>query len=88
MFEYDPNKSLSNFKKHGIDFEKAQQLWNGATASFHLPHTEESRMLVVGQIGEQFWSAIITLRNENIRIISVRRSRQNEKEIWQLHHQP
>jgi len=26
-FEYDPNKSITNMEKHGIDFEEAQALW-------------------------------------------------------------
>lgn len=26
-FEYDPEKSLQNKQKHGIDFEEAQMLW-------------------------------------------------------------
>jgi uncharacterized protein len=27
VFEYDPNKSAENKRKHGIDFEDAQRLW-------------------------------------------------------------
>jgi len=27
-FEYDNKKSTSNLKKHGIDFVRAQELWN------------------------------------------------------------
>ena len=27
-FEYDPDKSKANAKKHGIDFEQATRLWN------------------------------------------------------------
>ena len=35
----------------------------------------EPRYLVVGQIGQSVWAAIITYRGENIRIISIRRAR-------------
>ena len=26
-FEYDPDKSVENKRKHGIDFDEAQALW-------------------------------------------------------------
>jgi len=29
-FEYDPDKSAENKRKHGIDFEAAQRLWADA----------------------------------------------------------
>jgi len=29
-FEYDPDKSAENKRKHGIDFELAQRLWADA----------------------------------------------------------
>jgi hypothetical protein len=29
-FEYDPDKSAENKRKHGIDFEVAQRLWADA----------------------------------------------------------
>lgn len=37
--------------------------------------TGEPRFLVIGTIGEKHWSAVITYRNEKVRVISVRRSR-------------
>jgi len=37
--------------------------------------------MVVGCIGEKHWSAVVTCRQENIRIISVRRSRQVVKRV-------
>jgi uncharacterized protein len=42
----------------------------------------ESRKLLIAMINDEVWSAIFTLRNNAIRIISVRKSRQNEKEIY------
>ena len=78
-FEYDPEKSESNKVKHGIDFEEVQALWNDQNAfEFDARADEEDRFLVVGQIGEMLWTAVITYRGEKIRIISVRRSRGRE----------
>ncbi len=83
-FEFDPEKSAKNKKKHGIDFEEAQALWDGAVMEFPVFTTDEPRWLVVGKIQDVHWSAIITRRKENsIRIISVRRSRKEEKKLYE-----
>jgi uncharacterized DUF497 family protein len=82
-FEFDPSKSLLNKKKHEIDFVEAQMLWAGPFCEFELKTTTESRHVVIGQIDGTFWSAIITYREKRIRIISVRRSRNEEKKIYQ-----
>jgi uncharacterized DUF497 family protein len=84
FFEYDPNKSLSNRGKHGIDFDEAQALWKD-TDRLEIPArtTDEPRYLVIGKIGNKLWSAVITYRGENIRIISARRSRDEEIELYE-----
>ena len=83
-FEYDAKKSESNRAKHGIDFEEAQQLWDD---ELHLEipakNLDEPRFLVIGMIAGKHWSAVITYRGENIRIISVRRSRDEEIDLYE-----
>jgi len=83
-FEYDPRKSELNHNKHGIDFDKAQALWEDE-AYLEIParDLDEPRFLVVGRIEGKHWSAVITYRGENIRIISVRRSRDEEIELYE-----
>lgn len=83
-FEFDPNKSKINQKKHGIDFIDAQALWSDPDL-LEVPAktADEKRFLVVGKIGEKYWSGIFTYRNENIRIISVRRARNEEIELYE-----
>jgi uncharacterized DUF497 family protein len=83
-FEFDPKKSHRNKEKHGIDFLEAQQLWDDPDLLEIPAKTEdEARFLVIGMIGNKYWSGIITYRNDNIRIISVRRSRLEEVEIYE-----
>jgi len=83
-FEFDPIKSDTNKNKHGIDFIEAQELWNDADL-LEIPAktTDEQRFLVVGKIDGKHWAGIITYRNENIRIISVRRARIEEIELYE-----
>lgn len=83
IFEFDINNSASNKQKHGIDFEKAQGLWLDSKGIEIEARTEdEVRKLLIARLDENIWSAIFTLRDGNIRIISVRKSRKNEKEIY------
>ena len=43
----------------------------------------ELRYLVVGKIADKHWSAVITYRAGDIRIISARRSRETEVVIYE-----
>jgi uncharacterized DUF497 family protein len=83
-FEYDQNKSDSNRAKHGIDFDEAEALWDDESF-LEIParSLDEPRFLVIGRIKGKHWSAVITYRDGNIRIISVRRSRDEEIEIYE-----
>jgi len=84
-FEYDENKSQSNKLKHNIDFEDAKKIWDDPY-SFEIPSPQsedEERFLVFGQINSKNYTAIITYRNTNIRIISVRRSRDKEIKLYE-----
>ncbi len=83
-YEFDTNKSESNKKKHGIDFYAAQEIWHDADfIEIPLKTSDEERFLVIGKISEKYWSAIITYRSEKVRLISVRRSRKEEVDIYE-----
>lgn len=83
-FEFDKRKSQSNQKKHGIDFVEAQNLWEDPDRiEIPLKTTDESRFIVIGKISDKHWSSIITYRKEKVRIISARRSRTEEIEIYE-----
>lgn len=78
-FEFDPVKSCSNLIKHGIDFVRAQELWNDPDHLLEPARTvDEPRLVIIGKIGNRHWSAFFTSRGSRIRIISVRRSRKKE----------
>jgi uncharacterized DUF497 family protein len=83
-FEFDESKSRSNKKKHGIDFAEAQALWDDPGLLMIPAQTiDEPRHLVVGMIGEKHWSGVMTFREDRIRIISVRRSREEEIALYE-----
>ena len=83
-FEFDPKKSKANRQKHGIDFIEAERLWDDPDL-LEIPAktTDEERFLAIGKISGKHWSAVITYRGEAIRTISVRRSREEEIDLYE-----
>ncbi|PNW35429.1 UNVERIFIED_CONTAM: toxin [Euhalothece sp. KZN 001] len=83
-FEYDLAKSKSNESKHGINFEQAQQLWlDSLRVEIEAKSAIEPRFMVIGKIEGRCWSAIVTYREQTVRIISVRRSRKEEVALYE-----
>ena len=83
-FEFDPEKSMSNKRKHGIDFVEGQALWDDPER-LELPARTvgEQRYMLIGRIGGMHWSAVFTIRGESTRIVSVRRARKEEVEAYE-----
>lgn len=73
-------KSACTLRKHGIDFVDAQSLWQDPDR-LEIParFTDEPRVQVIGRIGHRVWSAFTTIREGRVRIISVRRARDEEE---------
>ena len=82
-FEFDPAKSASNLAKHGINFVKAQSIWDDPDR-LEIParSLDEPRWQVIGRIGVAVWSAFVTTREDRVRIISVRRARHEEEAAY------
>ena len=83
-FEFDEIKSQANLLKHGINFIDAQALWDDPSLLEIPANTEdEPRYLMIGLIQNKHWSAIVTYRGSNIRLISVRRARTEEVALYE-----
>lgn len=82
-FEFDTSKSKANLEKHGIDFVEAQQLWEDKDRLEIEARTEdEPRSVLIAVLGQKLWSAFFTCRKGRIRLISVRRARKEERELY------
>lgn len=83
-FEWDDDKNSSNKTKHGIDFETAKELWlDENRLEIRVPCPIEDRWIVIGKLQRKIWTAIYTIRSESVRIISVRRARKKEEELYE-----
>ena len=83
MYEYDTRKSQLNKLKHGVSFEEAKEIWEGACIDFAAKSDFENRYAIIGPIDKKLYTCIYTLRGKNIRIISCRRSRENERKLYE-----
>ena len=75
---------MINLEKHGIALEEARNVFldpefiTGPGAVVE----EETRWLSLGQIKQEFWTVCWTDRGDKKRIISARRSREEEKQAY------
>lgn len=81
-FEYDLHKSQLNLKKHGVSLEEAKSLWFIPCIEIKARTLDEPRWMRIGELNGKFYSCIFTVRKEVIRLISVRRSRDEEVMIY------
>ena len=83
-FEFDINKSKTNKIEHKIDFVEAQEMWEDSNlVEIPAKTADEIRLIVICKIKEKYWTGIITYREKDIRIISVRCSRSEEIKIYE-----
>lgn len=82
-FEYGSIKSQSNKEKHGIDFDEAQVLWfDEDRLEFPARSDTEQRHALLALKDGKIWAAFYAIRESAIRIISVRRARENEEKTY------
>ena len=84
IYEHDEIKSKSNKEKHSIDFEEAKIIWDDdRMVEIKTSYDDEVRYINIGKIKAKFYTVVTTYRGDKIRIISARRSRNKEIEIYE-----
>ncbi|MFI5337335.1 MAG: BrnT family toxin [Opitutales bacterium] len=82
-FEWDPVKNAGNAAKHGLSLAAATALWSGPVVTLPSKNPGEPRQLALGLIDGRHWTVIVAFRGDRCRLISARRSRADEKKIYQ-----
>ena len=78
-YEWNDTKRRTNIGKHGTDFEQADAFdWDTAKVEPD-PHYAEERYRATGFIGDRLHVLVFTIRNDDIRIISLRRATRGEE---------
>ncbi len=83
--EFDPAKDAINIVKHGVSLAFGARIW-ADEAVIVIPtiriHDGERRFRAIGVIEERLWTAVHVHRGSRIRMISVRRSNDGERHIY------
>lgn len=84
VFEFDEAKSHANKRKHGMDFVEARSIWlDTERTEGEAGSSTEARFFVTGLVDGRHWTAVITYRGDRIRLISVRRARKGEIDVYE-----
>lgn len=89
-FEWDERKRLTNLEKHGIDFIECVLLFDQPylRRQAHRGRDGEERWMGLGIIRENLIVAVIyTLRDGAIRLISVRRAHERERQEYEARYE-
>lgn len=79
-FEWDPEKNISNLRKHGLSFEEAASIFKGPVLTGPDESTGEVRDKSFGLLGGMVVVCVIhTERQGKIRIISARKATSTER---------
>jgi uncharacterized DUF497 family protein len=84
-FEWDAAKSSRNLAERGFGFDAAALIFEGPVIEWcDVRHTwGEARIVAVGAVSGVMLAVIYTDRGDVRRIISARRARKKEIELWQ-----
>lgn len=83
MYEWDEAKSASTRLRRGFSFDIMEGfLWDYAVCVEVQTTDDEEREKYIGPIGQKLFVAIVTQRNDRIRVISLRRATQREITVW------
>ena len=87
QFEWDPEKARSNLLKHGVSFEAVNEFeWH-----FHFRFIDrrldygEQRIQALGKIDGRVHVLVYAMKNDNIRVISLRKANPREVRIYDRH---
>jgi len=85
QFEWDESKRASNLEKHGIDFRDAVIFFESDLVCFEDDRHNygEKRFIAFGQLAGRLLVTAYTLRNGNIRILSMRKANARERRLYE-----
>jgi uncharacterized DUF497 family protein len=82
-FDWNSAKSASNEVKHGVSLAAASALWVGPVVTLPSKRSGELRHLAIDLTEGHHWTVAYAPRGDHFRLISARRSRENEKALFQ-----
>ena len=84
MYEWNETKNRPNNSKHGLSFEDANIVFSGPCVTFEDTRHDydEKRFITLGPLAGRVVVIAHTSRDENTRVISMRKANSREQEIY------
>ena len=84
MYEWNETKNRANISKHGLSFEDANIVFSGPCVTFEDTRHDydEKRFITLGPLAGRVVVIAHTSRNENTRIISMRKANSREQKTY------
>lgn len=85
--EFDPAKRDWTLRERGLDFAKAERIFQAFTLTFDddREHYGEDRFITYGLMDDVIVACVWTARGDRRRIISLRKAEKDEREIYNLY---
>ena len=82
--EFDPAKNRRNIELRGLSFELVAEFeWESAIVGIDdRRNYGETRYWVLGEVGGRLFKAVVTLRADRMRVISLRRASRKERRAY------
>jgi uncharacterized DUF497 family protein len=82
--EWDENKRRTNLRKHQIDFIGSEEIFDGYTVTFEDDSVDydEQRFITFGKFQGRVVVVVHTERDDNIRMISIRKATKYEERYY------
>jgi uncharacterized DUF497 family protein len=83
VYEWNETKNRANISKHGLSFEDANIVFSGPCVTFEDTRHDydEKRFITLGPLAGRVVVIAHTSRDENTRVISMRKANIREQEI-------
>jgi uncharacterized protein len=85
VFDWDPNKAESNFRKHGVDFVDASEVFadlNSIDSFDEFNSADEDRFIIIGMCRGFILHVTYIERGEKTRLISARKATKHEQSSY------
>jgi uncharacterized protein len=81
--EFDPDKNKRNIDMRGLPFSIVERFdFSSSLEDIDDRHISEIRIIAIGRIRFHIYTLVYTMRGENIRVISLRKSNKKERIAW------
>jgi uncharacterized DUF497 family protein len=83
LYEWDEAKRLTNLARHGLDFRRADLVYeHPGKITLNSPYPDEPRLVDLAEVQGRVLVLVYTMRRDAVRCISFRYAKRKEQRIY------